>query len=144
MEDEFGILPMPKLNSAQSEYISSVDSKNATVLMIPNTEKADDELGVVIQALAELSEEKLKDAFYYKCLKYRDFIDSESAESLDIIFANRRYDLGDIYGDLLGNPANAYTYLDKDIENRISKMESEIQNKIDAVHKDFGLLDLLD
>ena len=86
MKDVFGILPMPKASTEQEKYISVGDVKESTMLMIPASRQNDEDLGIVVQALAELSEEILTPVYYSMILKYRDFVDTESVECLDIIF----------------------------------------------------------
>ena len=136
MEDEFGILPVPMYSSDQESYVSTMSPYNSSVLMVPNTHKADDDLGTIIQALAELSEEKLTPEYYEKQLKFRDFRDDESAEMLDIIFNNRHYDLGAVFGGIWNNPTKLYTTLDTDIESRFKEQEEAIKVLIESTVED--------
>lgn len=136
MEDEFGILPVPLYSSSQDEYCSAMSAHTASVLMIPATPKADDDLGTVIQALAELSEEKLTPEYYEKQLKFRDFKDEESAEMLDIIFNNRHYDLGTVFGNSWNKVDELYQPLDTNIKSRFEQQESTIKMLIESTVED--------
>jgi hypothetical protein len=136
MEDEFGILPLPLYSSSQDDYSTSMSAHTASVLMIPNTAKADDDLGTIIQALAELSEEKLTPEYYDKQLKFRDFKDKESSEMLDIIFNNRHYDLGEVFGNSWNKVDELYQPLDTDILSRFQAQESVIKNLISSTMED--------
>ncbi|MBE6648078.1 MAG: hypothetical protein E7614_00995 [Ruminococcaceae bacterium] len=136
MENEFGILPVPMYSESQDDYCSATSVHTASVLMIPNTPKADNDLGLVIQALAELSEEKLTPEYYERQLKYRDFKDEESAEMLDIIFNNRHYDLGAVFGMSWGNADDLYEVLDTNIESRFQEKESLIAGYIESTIQD--------
>lgn len=136
MEDAFGILPVPMYSSDQENYVSTMTPYNSSVLMIPNTHKADDNLGTVIQALAELSEEKLIPEYYEKQLRYRDFKDEESAEMLDIIFNNRHYDLGTVFSTSWNRPDELYQVLDTNVEPRFKQQEAMIDMLIQSTVED--------
>jgi ABC-type glycerol-3-phosphate transport system substrate-binding protein len=136
MEDEFGILPLPLYSSSQDEYSTSMSAHSSSDLMIPNTSKSDDDLGLVIQALAELSEEKLTPAYYEKQLKLRIFKEEESAEMLDIIFNNRHYDLGEVFGNSWNKPDELYQILDTAILPRFKAQEAVIKNLIYSTMED--------
>ena len=97
MEDEFGILPIPKYNETQDRYYHTVQSGHNTVMHIPTTTPDVDDLGLVISALAKESKRLVTPAYYDVQLKYRDSRDDESGEMLDLIFASRTFDVADAY-----------------------------------------------
>ncbi len=51
MEDDFGVLPMPKWNSSQESYLNPIDH-NAKIYSMTTTNKNTHEAGVIIMALA--------------------------------------------------------------------------------------------
>jgi hypothetical protein len=104
--------------------------------MIPATPNPDDDLGSVIQGLAELSEEWLTPEYYEKQLKFRDFKDEESAEMLDIIFNNRHFDLGVVFGNSWGKVDELYQELDTNIESRFKQKEGTIKILIESTMED--------
>ena len=97
MEDEFGILPIPKYYESQDRYYHTISSYNSTVLMIPEGTPDLEDLGLAITAIAEQSRRYVTPAYYDIQLKYRDSRDDESGEMLDLIFASRTFDLGCYY-----------------------------------------------
>lgn len=109
MKDEFGILPLPMYDSLQKDYISPVSARTSSSLMIPNSHKANNNLGIIIQALCELSEEKLTPAYYDKILYQNGKRDNDSEEMLDIIFQNRTIDLGEVFYSQWMNVTSYYT-----------------------------------
>lgn len=137
MEDEFGILPVPKWSADQDRYHHSVSKDNSTVMSIPSNivgEELED-LGLVISAIAELSEYKVTPAYYDVQLKYRDTRDDDSAEMLDIIFASRTFDLGAAYD--WGSIVAEYMSLDTNIANRFeSKLpvaEAKLEETLELI-----------
>ncbi len=103
MEDDIGVLPIPKTFADQDSYYHTVSVYNSSYLAIPLGVPDVENVGLVLEALAMGSQELVTPAFYDIQLKYRDVRDNESGEMLDIIFATRLFDLGPIYnwGDLM-------------------------------------------
>ncbi len=109
MEDEFGILPIPKYYDTQDRYYHTISSYNSTVLMIPEGTPDVEDVGLVVSAIAEQSKYTVTPAYYDIQLKYRDSRDDESGEMLDLIFASRTFDLGCYYN--WGGIRDQYTSL---------------------------------
>ena len=103
METDFGILPMPKYDSEQKEYRSTVNNYTGCLISVPVTNKNFEETGMLLEALAVKSKYTLQPAYYDITLNGKIVRDEESSEMLDLIFKNRVYDLGLIYnyGDIM-------------------------------------------
>jgi hypothetical protein len=96
MPTDFGVLPTCKFNEQQENYYTYAES-NGLVIGIPMN--ADLEYaGLITEALAYESGTTLMPAFYDLCLTSKVLRDDESEGMLDIIFNNRVYDIGYIYG----------------------------------------------
>ncbi len=130
MEEEFGVLPVPMYSSSQDNYCSAASVHTSSYLMIPDTAKTDDDLGLVIQALAELSEEVLTPLYYEHRLGVKGCEYEESAEMLDVILNNRHYDLGTVYSGSWNRPDDLYQPLDTDIYVGFAAQEAVIMNLI--------------
>ena len=132
MDDDFGILPVPLYSETQDRYYSSVSNYNMSCLMVPNhSGKISPNLGYVIQALAELSREKVTPEYYNKQLKGRDTRDDDSIPMLDLIFENRVFDLGAVFGPSWGGADKLYTVLDLNIVSRFEKAADAIEARMD-------------
>ncbi|MBO5914520.1 MAG: hypothetical protein J6Q72_04150 [Clostridia bacterium] len=133
MENEFGILPIPKYTETQDRYYHTVQSGHNTVMHIPTTTPDLDDLGLVISALAKESKRYVTPAYYDVQLKYRDSRDNESGEMLDLIFASRTFDIADAYN--WGNIIGEYTSLDMNMASRFESVipmaKTSIQQLID-------------
>ena len=96
METDFGILPFPKYDENQKNYLSLVNSIICPGLAVPTT--ADPEVsGAVLEAMAYHSRYILLPAYYDVMLKTKVSRDGDSEEMLNIIFGNTTFDLGGIY-----------------------------------------------
>ncbi len=96
MADDFGIIPMPKLNEAQEHYVTYTNPAGP-VLTVPVTCSDAVCTGKVLESLASASHYTLTPAYYDIALKGKFARDTDSAAMLDIIFANRVYDLTQAY-----------------------------------------------
>ena len=98
-EDDWGILPMPKLSEEQKDYISLADESVLFFAMQKNTINAET-ASVVLSALNAASYGVLTDA--YVDLALRNMLrDNDSANMLEIIAHSRTYDFALSFG-----PAN--------------------------------------
>lgn len=108
MDVDFGIIPCPKYDKQQQNYLTSVDGRG-TVLALPANTVDIERSGVIVEALSAESKRYVVPAYYDISLSIKDVRDEESKEMLDILFAGRVYDIGYIYdsgiywlmGDLL-------------------------------------------
>lgn len=103
MEQDFGLLPTPKLDQAQEKYYSTMSIWNNGAIYIPVTNSDTERTGIIIEAMSAESMYTLTPAYYDLSLKTKFARDDESAVMLDIIFKNRLIDMGATYnfGSLL-------------------------------------------
>lgn len=99
---DYGILPMPKLDVEQDKYYCGLAGYQTCMYCIPSDCYDLEASGIVSESLAYYSKDTVTPAYYERTLKGRNVQDEESVETLDIIFANRIYDLGLFYkvGDI--------------------------------------------
>jgi len=138
MEGNFGILPNPKFDEAQTEYFNAVHAWCTTTVSIPVT--ADGErTGIILETLTGESYYTLRPAYYDVSLKNKLMRDDESGEMLDLIFATRCYDLGHVYNwggifDMFGNLAQKKsTDFVSEYEKILPKIERDMQKYLDDI-----------
>ncbi|MBR5459366.1 MAG: hypothetical protein IKV53_00735 [Clostridia bacterium] len=95
-EDEYGILPMPKFDETQKEYLTMVGGHHS-VLAIPKTAKDTEFIGTIVEAMSAESWKTVTPTLYEIALKTRYLRDSESKEIMDIIINNVVFDFGYVY-----------------------------------------------
>ena len=94
MEDQYGFLPMPKLDEAQEEYYSNTNRYINTFALLPASVQEPEKMGAVIEALAAVSQFTSLDKQYDTVLLNRKAVDAQSKENLKIIVESSCYDLG--------------------------------------------------
>ncbi|GHU36943.1 hypothetical protein FACS1894105_08160 [Clostridia bacterium] len=97
METSFGIIPMPKYDSAQQEYGHYVHP-TASAISIPTSNNNLERTGIILEALTAESRYTLRPAYYEKAISNKYLRDDESIEMLDIIIASRAFDLSTMFG----------------------------------------------
>ncbi len=129
MEDDFGMLPIPKGNPEQDRYYHSVSYHQTSSLAIPlNTPDVED-LGLVIEALGAMSKNKVTPEYYDRTLKLQATRDDESGRMLDIIFDSRVFDLGYIYG--WGGVGSAFFNTDPNYASRFEAVADKAQTDME-------------
>lgn len=108
---DYGILPFPKQNEAQEEYICySRRGATATVVVpITLTGETLDRAGTLIDAMAAYGYDYVRPAVYENVLQMKGARDEESAEIIDLIFDNVTFELTAMLGgDSINNLINNY------------------------------------
>jgi hypothetical protein len=98
MEQEFGVVPMPKFDENQKEYRTLLHDQ-FTVFSILTTVQGErlDEVGAVLEAMASISHKTVRPAYYETTLRTQIAKDPQSAEMFDIIIDNIYIDAGIVY-----------------------------------------------
>lgn len=128
-----GILPLPKYNEEQENYISYILNSPAA-LVVPSTNVDTEMTGVVIENLSAESYRTVRPVYFDKTLDFKYATDERSINMLDTIFENGNFDLAVVFGwgkisskviDLVTTGSEAYvsgiTALDKAVREDIEK-----------------------
>ncbi len=139
----FGVIPAPKFDEAQERYYNTYSYSNCTGYSLPTTSLDLARTGTIMEAMAEISKFTLTPAYYDVALKGKYIRDEESAEMLDIILAQRAYDLGMIFdwGGMFSTILGFATSNNRDFSSSIAKRESAA---VKAIEKFVEQLDALE
>ena len=137
MEQEYGILPQPKYDSAQEDYYCMPDY-NTTVLVIPSTNDDYERLGILLEDMAYQSSQTILPSYYETVIKIRRAPVPEVAEMLDVIKNSICYHVGMIYNidadsiigqaSTSGNIASVFKIGEKRMNAQIKKIAEAVQN----------------
>jgi hypothetical protein len=98
MEDSYGILPIPKYDTYQQEYMSFVNGSTGLVMIAKNTDDTDF-VGAVMDGMAAYNYSHVTPNMFQVVTKLQAAQDPESARMVDLIIRNRIFDLG-YYADM--------------------------------------------
>ena len=147
MEQEFGVVPMPKFDEQQQEYRTLLHDQ-FTVLSILTTVKDDrlDEVGAVLEALSSESYKTVRPAYYETTLRTKIAQDPQSAEMFDIIVDNVYIDAGIIYTihlstfhnhfrEIIGSKKNTVVSRYERVSIQTQKSLSSMTKRLDRILK---------
>lgn len=100
MEGDYGVVPIPKWDKAQENYLTWTHDIGSTLSMPTAVLKHAEKLEGVLEAYVVLSYQYVKPAYYDTMLTVKNVRDPESSEMLDLIFQNRTYDMAMYFTDL--------------------------------------------
>jgi len=94
-----GVLPVPKYEESQSDYITFGQQAHSNGIIVPTviTGEKLEITGIVLEAMSAYSREYVRPEYLTTSVKTRYAVDQDSVEMLDIIFDSIVYDLGLIY-----------------------------------------------
>ena len=123
----YGVLPTPKWDEAQENYLSTTTYTGA-LYAIPRVVKDVDMSSAVFEALAIEGYYTVAPAFFETALKIKYSSDDDSARMYDIIRDSRSYDFGRVYstGGLDTIPGKIRGMVESDNPNWMSLYESNI------------------
>ncbi len=135
LEDEFGILPYPKWDEAQTNYYTMADGLHEA-LAIPKTVVNTEAVGIITEAMNAESYKILVPAYYDVALKVKSTRDEQSVTMLDLIVDSRVFDFGYVY-DAWGGASFIFEGLvrtnNTNFESYYAEKESKIQTHYDKV-----------
>ena len=145
MEQEFGVVPMPKYDEAQTEYRTLLHDQ-FTVFSILNTVKGDrlDEVGAVLEAMSSASYKTVRPAYYETTLRAKISRDPQSAKMFNIIVDNIYMDAGILYTiplstfhdhfrQIIGSEKNTVTSKYKSVSALTQKSLRTMCNRLDRI-----------
>jgi len=129
MEDDFGIIPVPKLDENQAEYMSFVNGCS-NIVVVPKTVADTERTGIILEALAYNAYNIITPDVYEVVLKVKNTRDNDSEAMIDIILKNRVFDLG--YS--VGVP-NVGMFLKTMLEKKTTDVVSYLDKNMPAAEK---------
>ena len=139
MEDEFGLVPIPKYDKDQDRYYSMINpwTSNAFCVPINHSEKTYEMIGITLEVMGAVSKNTLAVAYYDVALKYQKTRDDDTVRMLDLIFSTRGCDIGMIYKwggmdtmlqDLVSDPKGSFTSTYESIKD---KAQADLEKTIE-------------
>jgi len=143
MEDDYGIIPFPKLDEKQENYMNLLYN-SSSVVTIPITCAEHEKVGAVIEAMCAESYRSVVEVFYETALKTKYSRDSYSGQCIDIIRDATRKNLIYEYNAQIGYPSMLITNcvsannsgLSSAVASTVPSANKIIEKKIAAMEKE--------
>ncbi len=120
-EGEYGIIPYPKFDEAQQEYLTL--SVSPGILAVPKTVSDQEFVGIIIEALNAESHKQVLPVYYETALKAKYVHDSDSAKMVDLVREGRVFDMGYVYDNWKGVGFQFERLIQDENENIVSYIE---------------------
>lgn len=141
MQSEYGILPIPKYDEQQENYISSARDFMTAILVMANITRPEI-VGTVTEALCMYGYRKITPAYYETTLKYKYLSDPVAMQMLDLIRDTMTFEFAAIYTNsiiliysTLGTHVRDGT---KSIAPLIKANSKIWQKSVDILYEDFA------
>ena len=130
MEQQYGIVPIPKYSTDQKGYRSQMHDQ-FTVFAIPSSAAQNrlEMLGATLEVMASESARTVKPAYYEIAVKRKYMSDPVAWEMLDLIFANVKVDPGLIYTNSLEKPLQTLRDISESKQNTVASSYEKMRSK---------------
>lgn len=146
MQDEYGIIPMPKYDENQEKYYTFLHDQftsfGITSVLARDPERVQ-MVGAVLEAMALESYKSVVPTYYEVALKGRYLEDSDSWRMLDMIYENVKVDAGVLYTKNIESVHQAPRDMIKNGRNTVASMMKKISVRVERVLLPKLLEDLL-
>lgn len=154
MESDYGIIPMPKYDENQKNYIATIDS-NAAIFAIPSTYRNDvssatpDRTGAILEYMSYKSNQILLPQYYDTLLKGQRLSSDQDQAMLDIIRNSIHYDFAAMVGEVDPNTgmnkivtnAGEIFLAPKTASSKYARDSKKLQKELDEFYTEVLLLD---
>lgn len=107
MDDEYGIIPMPKFDSDQDEYVTGIqDAYNVIAILQSGANQDFEMISAVLEKMSYESYTEVRPYYIENILKVRN-MDLNSAQCFNYVLNGIRWDFADVYGTAIGTVRNA-------------------------------------
>ncbi len=139
-EFELGVVPVPKYDESQQNYRSKI-FEGANACAIPITNQDVERTGLVLEHMAALSTDTVRDVYLNQTLDFKYIQDQEGQNMMDIILSTGIFELASVYGwgglnsTILDGINNGNVNLASKFAELASKTESDMQKTVEAFEK---------
>lgn len=133
MEDDFGILPAPKYDEAQARYYNL--GGFPYFQLVPSTNGAVERTGIIVEALAFASLDRIDTVFYEVYLQSKTIRDEDSPKMLDLIFSTLDYNLPLARSHFANKTAQLVWAGNLNFASYFAKIDSAVEAEIEVVEK---------
>ena len=133
MEDDYGILPLPKYDESQENYVCAVvDHINLYALPTTVTENGRDAALVMLEAAAAEGYNTITPAYYENALKNKYIRDERSVEIINMLSEYPLCDFGAQYSDL-GFVSTVRGFTKENVASKIASIEKSLKRNLKSL-----------
>lgn len=127
MVSDYGILPLPKYDDAQTEYYSCAQPAGPSGIAVPATCNDSERTSLIMEVMAYYSDSIIREAAYESVVKGKSLRFEESGEVLDIIYNSVYFDMNYVF-----NFGDTKNLLDTELRAGGGSFASKYASKVSA------------
>ena len=134
MDATYGIVPVPKWDESQENYVNL--RTFSYLMVIPVTNNRQHETGAIMDAMSYITYDKVMPAFYNGRISQKILRNDESIEMMNIIRSSRHYDLGTIYGvynDFSNKISGIINQKSTDFSSMVASFKPTIEKNLESL-----------
>ena len=133
MQDDYGVLPIPKFDEEQDDYHSAFHN-SASLLVVLSTCQETEKVGATLELMAAESYKQVTPAYFEICLQGKYSDEPEDAEMYDRIINSFVYTFGFCYSTKsLAGIGSLFRDIDADIAQRYEQNKIKYQTSLDEL-----------
>ena len=137
MQDDYGVLPMPKFDEAQDDYYTTFDN-TASLVVVLSTCQDTEKVGATLELMAAEAYKQVTPAYFEICLQGKYSDSPEDAEMYDRILKTFVFNFGFCYSTKsLNGVGSLFRDLTKDVaqqyESNKIKYETALEELVDKL-----------
>ncbi|MBO4933093.1 MAG: hypothetical protein J6I42_13015 [Clostridia bacterium] len=139
VEFELGVVPSPKNDETQADYVSLI-FQGANAFGIPVTNPDAERTGMVLNYLAAHSTDTVRKTYMEQTLDFKYIQDKQSQEMLDIILSTGTFEIASVYdwGGISGMIMGQLNAGKTDIASLIAKLDKPINKGMEKTIETFA------
>jgi len=137
MEDDYGVLPIPKFDENQANYATCV-SGAGTLIVVPKSTQELEIVGTITEALAASAYDMITPSLYEVVASTKNVRDNDSSRMVQMIIRNRVFDMAHMFY-FTGSTFTSTLLNQKstDVASYFAKMEKVATMEIDKLIKNY-------
>ena len=133
MQDDYGVLPIPKFDEEQDDYHSAFHN-SASLLVVLSTCQETEKVGATLELMAAESYKQVTPAYFEICLQGKYSDEPEDAEMYDRIINSFVYTFGFCYSTKsLAGIGSLFRDIDADIAQKYEQNKIKYQTSLDEL-----------
>lgn len=140
MKSDYGLLPLPKYNESQTDYVTVAQPAGPAGVAVPSTCRDADRNSLIMEVMAYYSGDMIREAAYEKIVKGKGARIEGTEEMLGIIYDNIVYDMNYVF-DFGGSKTAMTDFFAKNSGDYMSKITAKMEKANAELEKYVSMLE---
>jgi hypothetical protein len=133
MQDDYGVLPLPKFDEEQDDYYTTFDNTSSLIVVL-STCTATEKVGATLELMAAEAYKQVTPAYFEICLQGKYSDEPADAEMYDRIIKSFVYSFGFCYSTKsLEGIGSLFRDIDADIAQRYEQNKIKYQTSLETL-----------